>query len=285
MVQLVVGAERHAAGLASGIVEVEKKKQMGKPLNSFRLSSLRATKEQRTVAITQDQVVEYVKNISVLESSQLVKRLEQELGVSAAAAAPVAGRAAARRRPRSRKTEFTVTLTDVGAKKINVIKVVREVTSLGLKEAKDLVEGAPKTVKEGVTKDEAAAIKKKFEDAAPRSTSSNPGVGRFTLAGRPRPRRRRLRAVSRRNRRSRPAWQDHGRIGPCKASALSARGGRGVARGRRVDPTTAPGRGARRWPVVHRPFGTSRTCRACTRTSTGSASSSPRSRARFRFRT
>ena len=117
------------------------------------------------MSLTQDQVVEYVKNISVLECSQLVKRLEQELGVSAAAAAPAAvaggGAAAA---PVEEKTEFTVTLTEVGANKINVIKVVREVTSLGLKEAKDLVEAAPKAVKEAVNKDEAATIKKKFED-------------------------------------------------------------------------------------------------------------------------
>ena len=118
------------------------------------------------MSVTQDQVVEYVKNISVLECSQLVKRLEQELGVSAAAAAPmaVAGGGGAAAAPVEEKTEFTVTLTDVGANKINVIKVVREVTSLGLKEAKDLVEAAPKAVKEGVTKDEAATIKKKFED-------------------------------------------------------------------------------------------------------------------------
>jgi large subunit ribosomal protein L7/L12 len=117
--------------------------------------------------LTQDQVVDYVKNISVLELSQLVKRLEQELGVSAAAAAPVmmaGGGAAAAAAPVEEKTDFTVTLTEVGANKINVIKVVREVTSLGLKEAKDLVEGAPKAVKEAVNKDEAAAIKKKFEE-------------------------------------------------------------------------------------------------------------------------
>jgi large subunit ribosomal protein L7/L12 len=117
--------------------------------------------------LTQDQVVDYVKNISVLELSQLVKRLESELGVSAAAAAPVVvagGGAAAAAAPAEEQTEFTVTLTDIGGNKINVIKVVREVTSLGLKEAKDLVEGAPKAVKEGVTKDEAAAIKKKFEE-------------------------------------------------------------------------------------------------------------------------
>ena len=120
--------------------------------------------------VTQQQVVEYIKGISVLELSQLVKTLESELGVSAAAAMPVfaggmpggaAGGAAA---PAEEKTEFTVTLTEVGTNKINVIKVVREITSLGLKEAKDLVEGAPKPIKEGVSKDEAAAIKKKFED-------------------------------------------------------------------------------------------------------------------------
>ena len=118
--------------------------------------------------MTQQQVVDYIKGISVLELSQLVKALETELGVSAAAAMPMAmpgaggGGAAV---PAEEQTEFTVTLTDIGSQKINVIKVVREVTSLGLKEAKDLVESAPKAIKEGVTKDEAAAIKKKFEDA------------------------------------------------------------------------------------------------------------------------
>jgi large subunit ribosomal protein L7/L12 len=118
--------------------------------------------------VSQDQFVEYIKGISVLELSQLVKRLESELGVSAAAAAPVmvaaGGGAAAAAAPAEEKTEFTVVLTDVGTNKINVIKVVREVTSLGLKEAKDLVEGAPKPVKEAVNKDEAATIKKKFEE-------------------------------------------------------------------------------------------------------------------------
>ena len=119
------------------------------------------------MSLTQDQVVEYVKNISVLECSQLVKRLEQELGVSAAAAAPVAvaGGGGAAAAAVEEKTEFTVTLTDVGANKINVIKVVREVTSLGLKEAKDLVEAAPKPVKEAVSKDEAQAAKAKLEEA------------------------------------------------------------------------------------------------------------------------
>jgi large subunit ribosomal protein L7/L12 len=121
------------------------------------------------MALTQDQVVDYIKNISVLELSQLVKTLEAELGVSAAAAAPVVvaggGGGAAAAAPAEEQTEFTVTLTEIGSNKINVIKVVREVTSLGLKEAKDLVESAPKPIKEGVTKDEAAAIKKKFEEA------------------------------------------------------------------------------------------------------------------------
>jgi len=117
--------------------------------------------------VTQAQVVEYIKGISVLELSQLVKTLESELGVSAAAAVPMGmpmaggGGAAA---PAEEKTEFTVTLTEVGGNKINVIKVVREVTSLGLKEAKDLVESAPKPIKEGIPKDEAAAIVKKFAE-------------------------------------------------------------------------------------------------------------------------
>jgi large subunit ribosomal protein L7/L12 len=119
--------------------------------------------------VTQQQVVEYIKGISVLELSQLVKTLEQELGVSAAAAMPMAmpaggGAGAGAAAPVEEKTEFTVTLTEVGGNKINVIKVVREVTSLGLKEAKDLVEGAPKPIKEGIPKDEANAIKKKFEE-------------------------------------------------------------------------------------------------------------------------
>jgi large subunit ribosomal protein L7/L12 len=117
---------------------------------------------------TQQQVVDYIKGISVLELSQLVKTLETELGVSAAVpmAMPQGGGAAGggAAAAAEEKTEFTVTLTEVGGNKINVIKVVREVTSLGLKEAKDLVESAPKAVKEGVSKDDAAAIKKKFEE-------------------------------------------------------------------------------------------------------------------------
>jgi large subunit ribosomal protein L7/L12 len=118
--------------------------------------------------VTQQQVVEYIKGITVLELSQLVKTLESELGVSAAAAMPMmamgGGAGAGAAAPAEEQTEFTVTLTEVGGNKINVIKVVREITALGLKEAKDLVEGAPKPIKEGIPKDEAQAIKKKFEE-------------------------------------------------------------------------------------------------------------------------
>jgi large subunit ribosomal protein L7/L12 len=117
--------------------------------------------------VTQQQVVEYIKGITVLELSQLVKTLEAELGVSAAAAMPMAmpmGGGGAAAAPVEEKTEFTAMLTEIGGNKINVIKVVREVTSLGLKEAKDLVESAPKAIKEGIPKDEAEAIKKKFEE-------------------------------------------------------------------------------------------------------------------------
>ena len=115
-------------------------------------------------------IAEQIQGLTLLEAAQLVKMLEEKLGVSAAAAAVAAAPAAAAAgaapaAAAEEKTEFTVVLTAVGANKINVIKVVREVTSLGLKEAKDLVDGAPKTVKEGISKDEAEAIKKKFADA------------------------------------------------------------------------------------------------------------------------
>jgi large subunit ribosomal protein L7/L12 len=111
-------------------------------------------------------ILEEIKGLTLLEASDLVKKMEETFGVSAAAATVVAGGGgAAGAAPAEEKTEFTVVLTDVGGNKINVIKAVREVTSLGLKEAKDLVDGAPKTVKEGVNKEEAATIKKKFEDA------------------------------------------------------------------------------------------------------------------------
>jgi len=114
----------------------------------------------------EDQIV----GLSLLDAAQLVKKLEERLGVSAAAAAPVmvagaGGAAAAGAAPAEEKTEFTVVLKEVGANKINVIKAVREVTSLGLKEAKDLVDGAPKNIKEGVSKEEAETIKKKFTEA------------------------------------------------------------------------------------------------------------------------
>lgn len=118
--------------------------------------------------VTQDQVVDYIKGMSLLEASELVKRLEAELGVSAAAAMPVAvagagagGGAAAEE---EEQTEFTATLAEIGSQKIKVIKAVREVTSLGLKEAKDLVESAPSTLKEAIPKDEAEALAKKFEE-------------------------------------------------------------------------------------------------------------------------
>ena len=111
-------------------------------------------------------IAEQIQALTLLEASQLVKLLEEKLGVSAAAAVSAAPAAAAAAAPAvEEKTEFAVVLTAAGANKINVIKVVREITALGLKEAKDLVDGAPKTVKEGITKDEAEAMKKKFVDA------------------------------------------------------------------------------------------------------------------------
>jgi large subunit ribosomal protein L7/L12 len=115
------------------------------------------------------QLEEQIVGLSLLDAAQLVKKLEERLGVSAAAAAPVVmaggGAAAAGAAPAEEKTEFTVVLKEVGANKINVIKAVREVTNLGLKEAKDLVDGAPKPIKEGVSKEEAENIKKKFTEA------------------------------------------------------------------------------------------------------------------------
>ena len=120
------------------------------------------------MSITKNEVLEWIDQATMLEISDLVKNLEEKYGISAAAAmpmavggAPAAGAAAAV----EEKTEFNVVLSAVGDKKINVIKAVREVTNLGLKEAKDLVEGAPKPIKEGVSKEEAETIKKKFEDA------------------------------------------------------------------------------------------------------------------------
>src|SRR5215470_13993338 len=122
------------------------------------------------MAISTEDFVKQIETMSVLDLANLVKALEERFGVSAAAAAmpmamPGGGGGAAAAAPAEEKTEFTVVLSEVGEKKINVIKAVREVTSLGLKEAKDLVEGAPQTVKEGVSKDEAEKIKKVFEEA------------------------------------------------------------------------------------------------------------------------
>lgn len=113
------------------------------------------------------QIEDQIVGLTLLDAAALVKKLEERLGVSAAAAAPVmvAGGAGAAAAPAEEQTEFTVILKDAGTNKINTIKVVREVTALGLKEAKDLVDGAPKTVKEGITKEEAETIKKKFADA------------------------------------------------------------------------------------------------------------------------
>ncbi len=117
--------------------------------------------------ITKDQVVDYLSNLPVIQIAELVKELETKWGVSAApvAVAGVGGGAAAAAEPVEEKTEFDVILADSGAQKINVIKVVREITGLGLKEAKDLVEGTPKTLKEGASKEEAADLKKKLEEA------------------------------------------------------------------------------------------------------------------------
>ena len=115
-----------------------------------------------------DTILDEIKGLTLLEASDLVKKMEEAFGVSAAAATVVAaggGGAAAGAAPAEEKTEFTVVLTDVGGNKINVIKAVREVTSLGLKEAKDLVDGAPKPIKENVSKEEAETIKKKFTEA------------------------------------------------------------------------------------------------------------------------
>jgi large subunit ribosomal protein L7/L12 len=130
---------------------------------------LREKLEKITMADLQ-QLEESIVGLSLMEAAQLVKKLEERLGVSAAAAAPVmmaggGGGTAAGAAPAEEKTEFTVVLKEVGANKINVIKAVREVTSLGLKEAKELVDGAPKNIKEGVSKEEAETIRKKFTDA------------------------------------------------------------------------------------------------------------------------
>jgi large subunit ribosomal protein L7/L12 len=128
---------------------------------------------EEEMAVSTEDFVKQIETMTVLDLANLVKALEDRFGVSAAAAAPAAaaaGPAAAAAAPVEEQTEFTVTLSEVGEKKINVIKAVREVTSLGLKEAKDLVEGAPQTIKEAVSKDEAEKIKKVFEEAGAKVT-------------------------------------------------------------------------------------------------------------------
>jgi large subunit ribosomal protein L7/L12 len=142
----------------------------GNPANDNESKQIHNSKSGEINMADLQQIEESIVNLSLLEAAELVKKLESRLGVSAAAAAPVmvagggagAGAAAA---PAEEKTEFTVVLKEVGANKINVIKAVREVTSLGLKEAKELVDGAPKSIKEGVSKEEAETIKKKFTEA------------------------------------------------------------------------------------------------------------------------
>ncbi len=114
--------------------------------------------------LSEEQVIDYIKNMSLMQAANMVKRLEQELGVSAAAPVAVAAAAGPAAAAAEEKTEFNVILAEPGEKKIQVIKVVRELTGLGLKEAKDLVDGAPKPVKEGVAKAEAETIKKKLEE-------------------------------------------------------------------------------------------------------------------------
>src|SRR5215469_8801736 len=140
----------------------------GFQITGFQNYSIPKSDNWRTRMADLAQLEESIVSLSLLEAAELVKKLESRLGVSAAAAAPVVmagGGGAAAAAPAEEKTEFTVVLKEVGANKINVIKAVREVTSLGLKEAKELVDGAPKNVKEGVSKEEAETIKKKFTEA------------------------------------------------------------------------------------------------------------------------
>jgi large subunit ribosomal protein L7/L12 len=147
-------------------VESEEPKVEGEPKAKKQSKTKEASSGAK--AMSKEDIIGVVKNMTVLELAELVKALEEEFGVSAAAPvamAAVGGAASAAAAPEEEKTEFTVILKEIGENKINVIKAVREVTTLGLKEAKDLVEGAPKPVKEGINKDEAAAVKKKLEEA------------------------------------------------------------------------------------------------------------------------
>jgi large subunit ribosomal protein L7/L12 len=153
--------------MAEEKIETEEPKVEGEPKAKKQTKAKEASSGAK--AMTKEEIIAVVKNMTVIELSELVKALEEEFGVSAAAPvamAAVAGApAAAAAAAEEEKSEFTVILKEIGENKINVIKAVREVTTLGLKEAKDLVEGAPKPVKEGVNKDEAATIKKKLEEA------------------------------------------------------------------------------------------------------------------------
>jgi large subunit ribosomal protein L7/L12 len=155
------------AKMAEEKIETEEPKVEGEPKAKKQTKAKEASSGAK--AMTKEEIIAVVKNMTVIELSELVKALEEEFGVSAAAPvamAAVAGApAAAAAAAEEEKSEFTVILKEIGENKINVIKAVREVTTLGLKEAKDLVEGAPKPVKEGVNKDEAATIKKKLEEA------------------------------------------------------------------------------------------------------------------------
>lgn len=147
-------------------VESEQPKVEGEP-KAKKTSKAKET-SSGAKSMTKEDIIAVVKNMTVLELADLVKALEEEFGVSAAAPvamAAAAGAPTAEAAPEEEKSEFTVILKEIGENKINVIKAVREVTTLGLKEAKDLVEGVPQTVKEGISKDEAAAVKKKLEEA------------------------------------------------------------------------------------------------------------------------
>jgi large subunit ribosomal protein L7/L12 len=153
-------AVKHSRGASLGALEHDEE-------NAATSTKDRIHKTWRDTMADLQQLEDQIVGLTLLDAAQLVKKLEERLGVSAAAAAPVmmAGGGGAAAAPAEEKTEFTVVLTGAGANKINVIKAVREVTSLGLKEAKDLVDGAPKNVKEGISKEEAETIKKKFVDA------------------------------------------------------------------------------------------------------------------------
>jgi large subunit ribosomal protein L7/L12 len=162
-------AEAEAAPAAEEPPPAKEEPKAEKPAEPPAAPPKEKAKEKMKASPAIEGIMETVKKMTVLELADLVKALEAEFGVSAAAtmvaAAPVAGAAEAAAQPGEEQTEFTVMLTEIGANKINVIKAVREVTSLGLKESKDLVEGAPKPVREGVNKDEATAVREKLEAA------------------------------------------------------------------------------------------------------------------------